>query len=64
MSRLDHSPHTKSSRSPWLIGILAAALLAPLTSGCNTMEGAGEDVQAAGGAVSDTAEDVKDEMTD
>ena len=62
MSRPDHSSPTKGSRSPWLIGVLAAALLAPLTSGCNTVEGAGEDVQAAGGAVSDTAEDVKDDI--
>jgi predicted small secreted protein len=62
MSRLDNAPYAKSSRSLWLVGLLAAGLLAPLTSGCNTVEGAGEDVQAAGGAVSDAAEDVKDEM--
>lgn len=31
-------------------------------SGCNTMRGVGQDVEAAGGAMSDTAEDVEDEM--
>jgi predicted small secreted protein len=34
--------------------------LALLTSGCNTMRGMGEDVQAAGGAMSDTAEDTEE----
>jgi predicted small secreted protein len=29
---------------------------------CNTMSGAGEDVEAAGDAMSDTAEDTEDEM--
>jgi predicted small secreted protein len=31
-------------------------------SSCNTVEGMGEDVSAAGGAMSDTADNVKDEM--
>jgi predicted small secreted protein len=31
-------------------------------SGCNTIEGAGKDIQSGGDAVSDTARDVKDEM--
>jgi len=30
--------------------------------GCNTMEGAGKDIQSGGEAVSDTARDVKSEM--
>ena len=46
----------------WLYGAMAAFVLAMSVSGCNTMRGAGEDVSAAGGAVSDTAEDVEDEM--
>jgi entericidin B len=37
--------------------LLVAALLA--LGGCNTMEGAGQDVEAAGDAMSDTAEDVQ-----
>jgi predicted small secreted protein len=46
----------------WLFGIAAAMLIALAVSACNTMEGAGEDVSAAGGAMSDSAEDVEDEM--
>ena len=30
--------------------------------GCNTIEGAGKDIQSGGDAVSDTARDVKKEM--
>jgi predicted small secreted protein len=30
--------------------------------GCNTMEGAGKDIQRGGEAVSDTAQDVKRDM--
>jgi predicted small secreted protein len=37
-------------------------LIALAVSACNTMEGAGEDVSAAGGALSDSAEDTEDEM--
>jgi len=31
-------------------------------SACNTMEGAGKDIQSGGHAVSDTAKDVKNKM--
>ncbi len=41
-----------------LIAITAATLLA----GCNTLAGAGEDVSAAGSAVTNTAETVKSGM--
>ena len=46
----------------WLCGAFFALALAMSLSACNTMEGAGEDVSAAGGAMSDTAEDVEDKM--
>lgn len=36
--------------------------LALLTSGCNTMRGMGEDVEAAGGAMADTAEETEEKM--
>ena len=36
--------------------------LALLTSGCNTMRGMGEDVQAAGGAMAGTAEKTEEKM--
>ncbi|WP_293906809.1 entericidin A/B family lipoprotein [Phenylobacterium sp.] len=40
--------------------IILAALAASLAvSACNTVAGAGKDVQSAGGAVKDTAEDAK-----
>ena len=39
--------------------ILAAAAAALLTAACNTISGAGKDVQSAGRAVTHTADDVK-----
>ncbi|HEX2800664.1 MAG TPA: entericidin A/B family lipoprotein [Phenylobacterium sp.] len=39
--------------------VLAAAASALWVAGCNTMAGVGQDVQAAGKAVTRTAEDVK-----
>ncbi len=39
--------------------ILVAAAAALFTSACNTVEGVGRDVQAAGRAVTDTARDAK-----
>ena len=39
--------------------VLAAAAAALLVSACNTVEGVGRDVQAAGRAVTSTASDVK-----
>jgi predicted small secreted protein len=36
--------------------------LALLTSGCNTMRGMGEDVEAAGGAMAGTAEETEEKM--
>ena len=41
------------------ITVLAAAAAALLVSACNTIEGVGRDVSAAGRAVSDTAREVK-----
>ena len=39
--------------------VLAAAAAALAVSACNTVEGAGKDVSAAGNAVADTAADAK-----
>ena len=39
--------------------VLAAVTAALLVSGCNTIEGVGRDVSAAGRAVTDTAKDIK-----
>jgi len=42
-----------------LAALLAALLLAGTLAACNTTRGVGEDLSAAGGAISDTAEDAK-----
>ncbi|MBI1200205.1 MAG: entericidin A/B family lipoprotein [Phenylobacterium sp.] len=39
--------------------VLSAAAAALLVAACNTVEGVGKDVSAAGKAVSNTAKDVK-----
>ena len=39
--------------------ILAAAAISLMVAACNTVEGAGKDVSAAGNAVADTAKDAK-----
>ncbi len=39
--------------------VLAALAAALTTTACNTIKGAGQDVEAAGQAVSDTAEKAK-----
>jgi predicted small secreted protein len=46
----------------WLFGLVAALFIMSSLSGCNTVEGMGEDVSAAGGAMSNTAEDTKEKM--
>ncbi|WP_119168218.1 entericidin A/B family lipoprotein [Algihabitans albus] len=43
----------------FLVSIFFASLLS-LTAACNTVEGAGEDVEAAGEAIQDGAQDTKD----
>lgn len=44
-----------------LIALLAAAVLATL-SGCNTIQGAGRDIERGGEKLQDTAKDVKRNM--
>ena len=43
-----------------LLGLLGA--LGSLNA-CNTVEGLGKDVEAAGGAIADTADETKEEMS-
>ena len=45
-----------------LVAVPAILGLALLTSGCNTMRGMGEDVSAAGGAMSGTAEKTEEKI--
>ena len=51
-----------SHTSKLLIGLLAGSAL-PSLSACNTARGMGEDVEAAGKAMSGTAQDVEDKVT-
>jgi predicted small secreted protein len=46
-----------------LLMFLLALLALPSLSACNTARGMGEDVQAAGRAMSGTAQDVEDKVT-
>jgi predicted small secreted protein len=46
----------------WLLGLIAAGLLVLSVNGRNMMSGMGEDVKAAGGAVSDTARKTQENM--
>jgi predicted small secreted protein len=48
----------------WLFGLMALVFMAAALSGCNTARGMGEDIEAAGGAMSDTAEDTEEEIED
>jgi predicted small secreted protein len=43
----------------WLLAIAVVGLLLLTVSACNTVEGVGKDLSAAGNKVSETAEDVK-----
>ncbi|WP_191058916.1 entericidin A/B family lipoprotein [Geminicoccus harenae] len=45
-----------------LLTMMMLALTAGSLAACNTISGAGEDISAGGDAISDTADDVKDEM--
>lgn len=45
-----------------IIRFLVALFLAGSLAACNTVEGAGEDIEQGGEAVSETAEDVEDDI--
>jgi predicted small secreted protein len=62
---LEETTMLSDDRTKSALGLLvvpAVLSLVLLTGGCNTMEGMGEDVQAAGGAMSGTASDTKEMM--
>jgi predicted small secreted protein len=46
-------------RTRSLLSLLALLALAAATTGCNTVEGAGRDIQGAGEAIEDTARDAR-----
>lgn len=43
-----------------LVSLAAASVFGFSLAGCNTTEGAGEDIEAAGEAIDDAAEDAND----
>lgn len=47
----------KTISIPRIILIMMALWLSLIISGCNTMEGAGRDIQSAGESIEDTADD-------
>lgn len=54
LEKIDNAANKPVRRSSLLLG---AVLLVPLTlTGCNTVSGLGEDVEAAGGAIEKSAE--------
>lgn len=44
--------------------LIAALVALPLLAACNTIEGLGEDVEATGKVVKETAQDVEEDITD
>ncbi|MEO1102086.1 MAG: entericidin [Pseudomonadota bacterium] len=44
--------------------LIAALAALPLLAACNTIEGIGEDVEATGKVVKETAQDVEEDITD
>lgn len=54
----------KTFSAPRWVLLLLLPLVLLGAGGCNTVEGAGEDIQSGGEAISDTADDVKDEIND
>jgi predicted small secreted protein len=49
------------SRNKWyFVGLILTYLSTFALSACNTIEGVGRDVEAAGDAIEDTARDAKD----
>ncbi len=47
---------------PFIAATLLASSLGVLVAGCNTVEGAGKDVEAGGRAIKDEARETKDKM--
>lgn len=43
-----------------LFGLIASILAGATIAACNTVEGAGKDIEATGDAIEDTARDAKD----
>ena len=62
MTKAQSPTGTDRSELGWLFALTALFFMALVLSGCNTARGMGEDVEAAGGAMSDAAEDTEEDM--
>jgi predicted small secreted protein len=62
MTKVGSRMGTDRSDLGWLFALTALFFMTLVLSGCNTARGMGEDVSAAGGAMSDTAEDTEEEI--
>jgi entericidin B len=62
MARILHKVLDERGSFERLLAAIAACVVVLGLSSCNTVEGMGEDVSAAGGAVSGTARDVEEKM--
>jgi predicted small secreted protein len=64
MTKAQSHPGIYRAEFSWLFALTALLFMAFVLSGCNTARGMGEDIEAAGGAMSDTAEDTEEEIED
>ncbi len=62
MTKAQSRTGTDRSHLAWLFALTALFFMALGLSACNTARGMGEDVEAAGGAMSDTAEDTEEDI--
>jgi predicted small secreted protein len=45
---------------PWLVSAAGVTMLSGMLSACNTVEGVGRDIERAGDAIQDEADDAQD----
>jgi predicted small secreted protein len=55
-------PSDSRRRAVWIPGLLALFLMAGALGACNTVQGLGEDTEAAGRAITGASEDVEDDI--
>ena len=62
MTKAQSPTGTDRSQLAWLFALTALFFMALVLSGCNTARGMGEDVEAAGGAMSGAAEETEEDI--
>lgn len=53
---IDHAEDRRPGRAPWHLAVALLVTAGAGLAGCNTTEGAGEDIQEAGSAIEDAAD--------